>query len=117
MANLGYDSSLSFGTVAASGVFPNIVDLGPDTPSARMAVDLIPDRELAGGASLEIYGGDTEETQDAQLGARAFTAGEMNGRETACVALGPHGYRYLKAAVTGTDEANYEAVINTRVGL
>jgi hypothetical protein len=123
MGNFIYDKLNDFGYMAgplADGAFPNIIGLG-DAKADRMVVDILPDKNVAGGTSAKIIvqGCDTEGGTYAAIAERTFTLAELK-KGVCSVAISPNPYKFLKvyldATGTFTGTGGARAIINSYIG-
>jgi hypothetical protein len=132
MANLIYDSKLSFGTadLAAAAEFPNVLNLGvsPDshdyypgpqqTNADRRTCDVCC-KAPAGGTSITVHvqGSADGSTGWADVGVNTFTLADLLAGPCQ-TAVSPSKYQFLKVTIvkTGTFTGTAECFLNTYAG-
>jgi hypothetical protein len=117
MGQFQYDRLNDFGTLAAAGMFPNVIDLG-EASIGGMAVDLkLPAGALSvgGPVTLTILGSDTEAgTYTAVVTGGAVSRARLDEGYGLPV---PKGHpRFLKASLAGTFTGTVQAIINPYLG-
>jgi hypothetical protein len=132
MANLIYDSKLSFGTadLASAAEFPNVLNLGivaanPDhypgataTNADRRTCDVCC-KAPAGGTSLTVHvqGSADGAAGWVDVGINTFTLAQLQAGP-AQTAVSPNGYPFLKVTMTpaGSFTGTAECFLNTYAG-
>jgi hypothetical protein len=103
MVSFTYDKLNDFGYLAgplAAGSFPNIINL-VDTKADRMTVDILADKNVAGGTSVTVLvqGCATESGTYATVGTNTFTRADLL-KGPCRIAISPNPYQYLKVSIT-----------------
>jgi len=112
-----YDKLNDFGTLAAAGDFPNIINMG-DATAERMSVDLkMPQGAITGGpVTLSVKGSDTEGgTYTAIVTGGAVSAADL-AKDGYRLPMPKTKYKFLKAAIAGTFTGTVQALINSYLG-
>jgi hypothetical protein len=103
MGNFIYDKLNDFGYKAGpltAGSFPNVINL-IDAKADRMTVDILADKNVAGGTSVTVLvqGCATEDGAYANIGTNTFSLADL--KNGVCkVAISPNPYRYLKVTIS-----------------
>jgi hypothetical protein len=115
MPQLIYDKLNDFGSLAAAGDFPNIIDLG-DASIERMTVDLkTPDGPITGSVTLSIRGSDTEGgTYNVITRSGTVTADDIAAGYRMPVPANP--YRFIKVDLIGSFAGTVQAILNSYLG-
>jgi hypothetical protein len=123
---LQYDDSHYFGSLDEAGDFPNIWNLGV-ARIGLLTVDLFADgaalpaegnnASITGGPlTVNVYGGDDAETQDALIGTNTFSADDLLAAAPCRTAVSQSPFRYIRVAVTGSFDGVIRAYANTQTG-
>jgi hypothetical protein len=133
MANLIYDSKLSFGKVDLSGLdteFPNILNIGKAedrndyypgkerTDVNRMTCDIfINSTYTSGDGTIYVYGGYTESDVSKKVGELVFVYQDWKKTQPLQAAISPNDYQFFKVGYT-TDimTGSAECFLNTYAG-
>jgi hypothetical protein len=118
MVNFLYDKLNDFGTLAAAGDFPNVINMGEASPE-RLTVDLkLPDGPITGGpVTLSVEGSDAEDgTYTAIVTGSAVSAAGLS-QDGYGLPMPKTKFKFLKASLSGTFKGKVQALINSYVGI
>jgi hypothetical protein len=126
MNNLIYDQLLSFGLLTASGIFPDVLNMGRPagsndsypgeefTDAERRTADVLFDAPVS-SATVTVQGSKDGSTGWTDIGKNVFTVEQMK-RGPCKTAISPNEFQYLRVSLVGGFGGQAKCYLNTYAG-